>query len=140
MKVLLALMMVMTCLTASAQSRRGEGRIDLRNGDSTVRISIGNDRDNSYLLTRRVRLLEEAVRDLQDQVYDLRENERPRERSERVVVCSLKTSFRGTYIGKASTRLEAEALARNNCQRAGAPFCSSEEVKCEARDVIVAGY
>lgn len=137
MKVLLALMMIMTCLTASAQSRRSEGRIDLRNGDSTVRISIGNDRADNYLLARRVRLLEEAVRDLQDQVYDLRENDVPRERSEKVVVCSLQTNFDGTFIGKASTRLEAEALARNNCQTAGASFCSSTEVKCESRTVIV---
>jgi hypothetical protein len=138
MKFLIALMMITTCLTASAQSRRGEGRIEIGNGDSTVRISIGNDRDNNIFLTRRVRLLEEAVRDLQDQVYDLRENDFPRERTETEVVCSLKTSFRGTYLGKASTRLEAEALARNACQRAGAPFCSSEEVKCETRNVIVA--
>ena len=50
------------------------GEINLSDGRSTVRISIGNDRFDQRRLIQRVRLLEQAVRDLQDVVYDLQAN------------------------------------------------------------------
>lgn len=130
MKALLALIIITASLTASAQSRRSEGRIDLSSGDSTIRISVGNDRDRDLQLTKRVRMLEEAVRDLQAQVYDLRDEPR-RERTVTTVVCAMTTSFNGTFIGKASSQTEAEANVRRNCEKAGVSFCYSYTPKCE---------
>lgn len=129
MKALFALVLVITSLAASAQSRRDDrldGRIIFRDGRSTVRISI-NERNDVNL---RIRMLEEAVRDLQAQVYDLRDAE-PRTRIVTTHVCSMTTSFNGTFIGKASTRIEAEAVTRQNCSRSREAFCSSNSVRCE---------
>lgn len=129
MKALFALVLVVTSLAASAQSRRDDrldGRIIFRDGRSTVRISI-NERNDVNL---RIRMLEEAVRDLQAQVYDLRDAE-PRTRIVTTHVCSMNTSFNGTFIGKASTRIEAEAVTRQNCSRSRESFCSSNRVNCE---------
>jgi len=129
MKALFALVLVVASLTASAQSRRDDrldGRIIFRDGRSTVRISV-NDRNDVNL---RIRMLEEAVRDLQAQVYDLRDAE-PRTRIVTTHVCSMSTSFNGTFIGKASSRVEAEAVTRQNCSRSRESFCSSNRVNCE---------
>jgi hypothetical protein len=129
MKALFALVLVITSLAASAQNRRDDrldGRIIFRDGRSTVRISI-NERNDVNL---RIRMLEEAVRDLQAQVYDLRDAE-PRTRIVTTHVCSMTTSFNGTFIGKASTRIEAEAVTRQNCSRSREAFCSSNSVRCE---------
>jgi hypothetical protein len=80
-------------------------------------------------IEQRLRNLEAAVRDLQDQVYDLR---MPRQgRVVTSVVCSLKTAFDGTFVGKASTKIEAEAIARNKCEAARASFCNSTKFNCE---------
>jgi hypothetical protein len=129
MKALFALVLVVASLTASAQSRRDDrldGRIIFRDGRSTVRISV-NERNDVNL---RIRMLEEAVRDLQAQVYDLRDAE-PRTRIVTTHVCSMSTSFNGTFIGKASSRVEAEAVTRQNCNRSRESFCSSNRVNCE---------
>jgi hypothetical protein len=129
MKALFALVLIVTSLSASAQNRRDDrldGRIIFRDGRSTVRISI-NERQDTAL---RIRMLEEAVRDLQAQVYDLRDAE-PRTRIVTTHVCSMTTTFNGTFIGKASTRIEAEAVTRQNCSRSRESFCSSNTVRCE---------
>jgi hypothetical protein len=131
MKTFMALIFLCSSLTASAQQsgrNRGEsGRIVLRDGQTTVRISV-NDNDQ---LQYRVRLLEEAVRDLQAQVYDLRDSEQ-RTRIIKTFVCSMVTPFNGTFIGKASTKTEAEAITRQKCSIARVSFCSSNVVNCEA--------
>ena len=127
MKVLFALLMIVTSMAASAQYRpEREGRIILRDGNSTVRISV-NERSAMEI---RMRLLEEAVRDLQAQVYDLRDE--PRTREVAIQICSLATSFNGTFIGKASTALEAEANARNSCHASRKEqFCNVLRVTCQ---------
>ena len=131
MKALFALVLVISSLAANAQIRdhrdnRVDGRIIFRDGRSTVRIAI-NDRQDMAL---RIRLLEEAVRDLQAQVYDLRDAE-PRTRIVTTHVCSMTTTFNGTFIGKAQSRIEAEAITRQNCQRQGREsFCASNRVTC----------
>lgn len=130
MKALFALVLIVTSLSASAQNRRDDrldGRIIFRDGRSTVRISI-NERQDTAL---RIRMLEEAVRDLQAQVYDLRDAE-PRTRVVTTHICSMTTSFNGTFIGKASSRIEAEAVTRQNCARSRESFCASNRVNCEA--------
>lgn len=129
MKAFFALFLVLTSLVASADDRRGDrldGRIIFRDGRSTVRIAVNERRE----MELRIRLLEEAVRDLQEQVYDLRDAQ-PRTRVVTTHVCSLKTPFNGVFIGKASTRTEAEALARQKCSRSEEAFCSSRSVNCE---------
>jgi hypothetical protein len=130
MKTLMALIFLCSSLTSSAQrsGRNGgeSGRIILRDGQTTVRISV-NDNDQLHY---RVRLLEEAVRDLQAQVYDLRDSEQ-RTRIVKSFVCSMVTSFNGTFIGKASSKIEAEAITRQKCGEARVIYCSSNVVKCE---------
>ena len=127
--------MIVTSIAASAQYRpEREGRIVLRDGNSTVRINV-NERSAMEI---RMRLLEEAVRDLQAQVYDLRDDARTRE----VVlnVCTMSTTFNGSFIGKASTPIEAEAQARNSCHASRREyFCDSNRVLCQ-RSIEVIRY
>ena len=139
MKAVLSLVLILASLSSFAQSRRDprndnrndnrpvEGQIVMRDGKTTVRINVGeDDRDQNA----RIRRLEQAVRDLQAQVYDLQDTQV----STRIVtthVCSLKTTFEGTMVGKSSSRVEAEAEARNKCVRARALSCSTTSVTCE---------
>lgn len=134
MKALFALLLVVTSLAASAQRRddRLDGRIIFRDGRSTVRISI-NERSDMAL---RIRMLEEAVRDLQAQVYDLRDSE-PRTRT--VVVCTLRSSFGENYIGKASSQTEAEYNARKSCENKNHSMHCSNRASCERIEEVI-GY
>jgi hypothetical protein len=127
MKALLALIILTVSVTSFAQSRNTR-RIPLNDGRSTVLITIDDRQD----LNLRVRLLEEAVRDLQAQVYDLQDQPR---RVSTIHVCALKTSWNGTLIGKASTKLEADADVRNKCNKAGLFFCDSAPVTCEVQEI-----
>lgn len=113
---------------AFSQSR-SSGRTTLRDGTSIVRIEVGtSDRDQAI----RIRNLEQAVRDLQYRIYDLELNDSVnRTRTVEMYVCSLKTSFNGVFVGKATTQTEAQAQAINSCQRAKASFCTSTRVDCE---------
>jgi hypothetical protein len=133
MKALLALIIITASLTASAQSRP-EGRIDLRSGESTIRISVGNDRDRDLQLTKRVRMLEEAVRDLQAQVYDLRDE--PRTQMKVSYVCVLNAAFNEVFIGKATTQIEAKANAKRSCETGGGLRCYNE-VLCEQTEEVI---
>jgi hypothetical protein len=136
MKALIALAILAISISSFAQSRggsRSDSRIDLGGGRTTVRIDLGTRTDMDQ--NARIRMLEEAVRDLQYQVYDLRDQ--PQTTVVRTNVCSLKTSFDGTFIGKAATRVEAEADARNKCERARAGFCGSTKVNCEIVEEVV---
>lgn len=134
MKAFIALIVLVSALSASAQRHipgrddgRNSGRIVLRDGQTTVRININ---DNEQQLALRIRLLEEAVRDLQAQVYDLRDAE-PRTRIVTSFVCSMNTSFNGTFVGKGASKIEAEALTRQKCNQSREAFCSSNRVNCE---------
>ena len=109
-------------------NNNGRGTVVLRDGRSVVRIEVGENNDRETAL--RLRRLEQAVRDLQEQVYDLRDSE-PRTRIVTTHVCSMTTSFDGTFVGKASSKIEAEALTRQKCQNARVAFCSSTVVRCE---------
>ena len=128
MKVFIAFALVLSSFVASAQSKQVSGRLELRDGRSIVRISVNENENN---LNLRIKLLEEAVRDLQAQVYDLRDSRQV----EKINICVLKTNFDGSFIGRAPTQIEAEAIARNNCTKVNASFCSSTPVKCEVQDI-----
>lgn len=132
---LLLLTIVLSSVSAFAQRDRdprnnnGRGTVVLRDGRSVVRIEVGDNNDRETAM--RIRRLEQAVRDLQEQVYDLRDSE-PRTRTVTTHVCSMTTAFDGTFIGKASTKIEAQGLALQNCEKAKASFCSSSVISCEA--------
>jgi hypothetical protein len=81
--------------------------------------------------------LEQAVRQLQDEVDRLRTRVAELEMQQRPsrpadsFACSLTTSFRGTFFANAPSRLEATAKTLKKCEAAGEPFCRKEEVQCE---------
>lgn len=137
MKAALALVLIVASLSSFAQSRGRndnrndnrpvEGQITMRDGRTTVRINVGeDDRDQNM----RIRRLEQAVRDLQAQVYDLQDVQ-VQTRIQTTHVCSMVTPFTGTFVGKASTRIEAEAVTRQRCQQGRGDFCSTNAVRCE---------
>lgn len=128
MMIVFALMMTAMSLSAVARDYR-----DSRDDRPVVRISVGQDRNQDT--HRRIQRLEEAVRDLQDMVYDLQDDRRDRVITEHV--CALKTNFQGTFIGKGSTKTEAQANAVNACKRSGAAFCESTQQQCEKTEVSV---
>lgn len=104
---------------------------DGRDDRPVIRISVGQDRNQD--VHRRIQRLEEAVRDLQDMVYDLQDDQR--ERVVREHVCVLKTTFDGSFIGKGSTRVEAQANAVTACKRGRGSFCERTEQTCEIAEV-----
>lgn len=135
--LVLVLSVVLSSLSAFAQSRRddrrddrqGSGTVVLRDGRSIVRIEVGDDRDDRDTLMR-VRRLEQAVRDLQDKVYELQTNSAPR--TQTVYVCSGDIFHVGFVMGKATSRTEAKAIALRQCQtKGGGIFCKESEISCE---------
>lgn len=128
--IVLGLLALTALSTAYAQRVDADGRFRTRDGQSIIRISVGDSRSDRDLANR-VRRLEQAVMDMQNRIYDLEASDTPRTRPVDIFVCSLKTSFDGTFIGKANTKTEAEAITRNNCERGGGSFCSSARVTCE---------
>jgi hypothetical protein len=85
-------------------------------------------------LHRRVRQLEMAVQQLQQQVYDLgsrSRNEPAPVQQGKKYACSLSTSFNGTFLGTGTTKLEATVQAVQKCKASGAPFCHENDAKCE---------
>jgi hypothetical protein len=127
MKFVVAMLLSLVTVSAFAQSRVRNGSIDLGNGRSTIRIEIGDDRDDREML-RRVRNLERAVRDLQDQVYQLQ----AQPRTITLNVCSGNFFSVGTIVGKAESRVEAVARVMDECnRRGGGIFCKERDVKCE---------
>lgn len=126
MMIVFTLMMTAMSLSAVARDYR-----DSRDDRPIVRISVGQDRNQDT--HRRIQRLEEAVRDLQDMVYDLQDDRRDRVFTE--YVCALKTNFQGTFIGKGSAKIEAQANAVNACKRSGAAFCESTQQQCEQTEI-----
>lgn len=128
MKQIIALLLAVGTLL-SAVAHANERRADLRDreGRSIVRIEIGDDRDDRDML-RRVRRLEQAVRDLQTQVYQLQDAPR----TVTMNVCSGNFFSAGTFVGKAESRIEAMAIVIAKCQRAGGGiFCKERDVRCD---------
>jgi len=133
MKLLTAIILLTISVSSFAQSRVRDGRIDLGGGRTTVRIEIGDDRDDREML-RRVRNLERAVRDLQDQVYQLQSQ--PRTIS--LHVCTGNFFSVGTIVSKAQSRLEAVANVMNECNRKnGGIFCKEREIRCELTEELL---
>jgi hypothetical protein len=113
---------------SSMASDSVSGRLSLRDGRNIVRIEIGDDKDDRQLL-RRVRDLEMAVRDLQNQIYQLQD--RPVART--FHICTGKFFSIGSIDGDAK---ETYSLALSDlmkkCERAGGGiFCKEEKATCE---------
>lgn len=140
MKNLLSLAFLMVALmsvSAFAQSRgdrdNGRNNVTLRDGRTILRIDIGDDRDEREMLLR-VRRLEEAVRDLQDQVYQLATT--PRVRT--VHTCSGDMFSIGRVSGSGQSRAEAIIKAMEDCQRqnggSSSMFCKERDLSCFTRE------
>jgi len=134
-------LLVLLALTLTTSAFARDGRINTNDGGTIIRIEVGNDRESDTRETsKRIARLERAVRELQNRVYDLEDDQRPQTREQKVVTCALKTSFNGTFIGKASTKLEAQSIAIQQCEVAKASFCDfnlSQTLKCEESIEIV---
>ncbi len=127
-KALLSLSILFT-LISSTTAFADSGEIILRNGERGVRISIGNERMNERQLRQRIIRLEMAVRNLQNEVYNLQENTHPTPKW----ICQTRTSFGDIYFSddkdsKAAAQREAtkRCLNENNAMFCGTPTCSNE--------------
>ncbi len=126
---LLTLITLATAFSAFAQVRR-DPRIDPRpDRRPIVRIEVGDERDEREML-RRIYRLEQAVRDLQDQIY---QQSLPRTITRHV--CSAEIFSVGPLIGRGLTRVEAINDLLTNCRnRRGTIFCEErhiERLRCE---------
>jgi hypothetical protein len=127
-KIILAIITLVFMSQVYAQSRIGrDGNIILDGGRTTVRIEIGDERDDRELL-QRVRRLEHAVRDLQNKVYDLQ----TQPRTVTMNVCTGNFFSVGTLVAKAASRTEAMAMVMTDCQsKGGGIFCKEKDIRCE---------
>lgn len=141
MKSLLILLALTLTTSAFARDNNRDGRMGTNNGGTIIRIEVGSERDSdSRAVMRRMMQLERAVRELQNRVYDLEDDARPQTREQKIVTCALKSSFNGTFIGKASTQIEAQSIAIQQCERAKASFCDfalNQNLRCEESIEVV---
>lgn len=127
MKKLTIIAMTLLMATSAFAQTRNSGDLVLRDGRTTVRINVGSDRDERDQLMR-IRRLEQAVRDLQDQVYQLQSTPSRRE----IVVCSATFFSAGSMTSRGNTELEARADLKRQCERrTSAMFCNDSDIQCE---------
>lgn len=107
------------------RTRGGSGR--LHDGPSIIRIEVGDDRDDRDML-RRLRRLEQAVRELQNKVYQLEEGPR----LETITTCRVKFFSVGNVEAEGRSLGEAQMNTLNECKRRGGGiFCKLDEIKAE---------
>jgi hypothetical protein len=136
-KVITILALVLSTTTFA----KDYGSISLRDGGNILRIDIGSEQEaNSRQLAQRVTRLERAVRELQNRVYDLEDDNTASRRETKVFTCTLPTSFDGTFIGKGKTEGEARANASNACEKGGAAFCSDNRIKSCETSIEIENY
>lgn len=147
MKALMSAMVLMVSLSSFAQTsseRSGgfrnntpstsESRIDIGGGRSTLRINVYNNNELDQNI--RIRRLEQAVMDLQNQVYDIREQQQPV--VIRVTQVTIRTIQDMPFVGEGNSESQAEMNARSACNAARAPFCSTARVtRVETVDKVV---
>lgn len=91
---------------------------------------------DTVYLRERVKTLERAVRQLQEEVAWLRysnpsKNPGTYDRPTQTWFCAAKSSFDRMYAGKGSTQLEARVNAVNACKKEESLHCSEKSVTCE---------
>lgn len=123
MKKMMIALAIMTTTLSFAASAKDERPV--------IRITVGQDKNQDT--HRRIQRLEEAVRDLQDMVYDLQDDRRDRVITE--YVCVIKTNFDGSFVGRGPTKIEAQANAVAACKKGRASFCESTQQSCEVTEV-----
>ena len=128
-KILIIIVTVAITLPAFAQ------KVSL-NANDIVRIEISDEKSKSGKgavkeLRRRVRLLEKAVKQLQEQVYDLKYAGTVNT-PKKTHTCFISTTFHGTVSGTASTLAAAKAKALKACDAKGAGLsCEPKNLKCD---------
>lgn len=125
--------------TTASAARYPEISLDAKD---IIRIEIGKDdepvgRSNSDLmetnrqLRRRVHRLEQALRQVQDQIYRLEERPVAAIALPKEVTCYIKTTFKGTVSGSGGSEAEARAKALKACDDVDGGFsCEDRNVKC----------
>ncbi len=105
-----------------------------------LRQHVLAERRENRRLRKRLRRLERAVRQLQEELFDSRGHSGVYHRP--VIVpapvaptvefaCMLETSLSGTFVARAASKVEATAAVLQRCNNAMAPFCERKEVVCE---------
>lgn len=82
-------------------------------------------------LRRRVRNLEEAVRQMQADIDLLLLENQKLKQANAQYACYIKTPFDGTFLGRGSTLIEATAEALNQCEQKAMSWCQERKVKCD---------
>lgn len=78
---------------------------------------------------QRIRVLEQAVLQLQSEISLLRQDRQVAEVPRHV--CYLSTMMQGTFIGKGFSLTEARAETIKACQGSGSLSCNERQLKCE---------
>ncbi|RYZ87517.1 MAG: hypothetical protein EOP04_11520 [Proteobacteria bacterium] len=105
--------------------------------DSDRAYNKKNSRDDEEIrvLKARVRILEAATRELQQEIYSIKyghgssahyPNLKPT-----AWYCSVKSSFSKSYSGRGATQLDAKDTALNTCQKEDSIHCRVDNVDCE---------
>lgn len=114
---------------ASSDSFYAGQVIDLANGKTTIAVTIGEPQANTQELIQRILFLEQAVMDLQAEVYNLRMSQKtlPSNKWE----CSVE-AFGKVYFGKGNSMNQAKNESKKNCLKDNsAMFCEDEDVSCD---------
>ncbi len=104
------------------------GSIVLRDGSRGVRITIGSDRMSERDLRNRVITLEKAVRDLQNEVYNLRDSQPVSQ-----WICEMEDNFGKTYYSVDSESFSESAARRSvkqECQKVRSSMFCDNRIKC----------
>ncbi len=123
----LLLMLTMVLTQAAYAQSQGGGYITIGEGRTTIGIRIGSDNSNHTELIQRTLRLEQAVRDLQIQVYNLSQQDIPA--NESLFECEL-FAFSTRYAAEADTQAMASSQARNAC------LAENHEMHCRRNNIV----
>ncbi|MFY7929354.1 MAG: hypothetical protein ACOVS5_10835 [Oligoflexus sp.] len=117
----------------------GEGGEELRVNERSYHPYPGYNQDAHRYYNRqlrdRIRTLEIAVRQLQEEVIRLRlQRDNDPNLRKNSYTCFIPTPFDGSFYGKGETKLEAKAKALNECEKKNRSFCQESKVVCEKAD------
>jgi hypothetical protein len=111
--------------------------------DGVVKIEIGKNRGSSQTeLWNRVWMLERAVAQLQEKVFELQMRRghggggviivpNPGTNPKEMTTCYIKTPFNGTFTATEATETAAKAKVMQDCaNKASSIHCGEDDVKC----------
>lgn len=142
MKSILVLLALTISISALAREEKNDGRLMTSGGKTIVVVEVGADRaTDAEEMSRRIVRLEKAVRDLQNRIYDLEEDAKPRVKQVRMYTCNLYPNATRKFTGKETTLKAAQENAIQACQNADVSFCDfalSKTLKCDSAIETVA--